>query len=57
MRDLHLGQAIWISFVVRDGAPLQVRGDTALRAGDEVLLLIDPDSNDDGAALFAPSAE
>ncbi len=57
VRDLHLGQAIWISFVVRDGAPLHVRGDTALRAGDEVLLLIDPDSNDDGAALFAPSAE
>jgi len=57
VRDLHLGQDIWISLVVRDGTPLHVRGDTALRAGDEVLLLIDPDAGDDAASLFTRSAE
>ncbi len=40
--DLHRGQDVWISLVVRDGTPVRVRGDTVLRAGDEVLLLVDP---------------
>jgi cell volume regulation protein A len=48
--DLPLGEDIWISFVSRDGSLLQVRGGTVLRAGDEVLVLGDPDSGPD--ALF-----
>ena len=33
----------WISFVVRNRQLIAVRGDTTLRAGDEVLVLADPD--------------
>jgi potassium/hydrogen antiporter len=55
VRDLHLGQDIWISLVVRGGRSLRVRGDTTLRAGDEVLLLADPDTDRDVAAIFAPA--
>ena len=36
-------QSSWISFVVRDRQLVAVRGDTTLRAGDEVLVLADPD--------------
>ena len=58
VRDLHLGQDIWISLVVREGRSLRVRGETTLRAGDEVLVLIDPDrdthpdADPDLAAIF-----
>jgi cell volume regulation protein A len=41
VRDLPLDEDIWIGFVGRDGNLLQVRGDTVLRAGDEVLVLGD----------------
>jgi cell volume regulation protein A len=44
--ELHLGARFWVSLVVRDGRMVPVRADTVLRAGDEVLLLGDPD--DDG---------
>jgi cell volume regulation protein A len=39
--DLPMVDA-WISMVNRDGQLLQVRADTVLRAGDEVLILGDP---------------
>ena len=39
---LDIGEAAWISMINRDGHLLQVRGDTELRAGDEVLALTDP---------------
>jgi cell volume regulation protein A len=39
--DLALGEDFWISAISRDGELLQVRGDTRLRAGDEVLALAD----------------
>ncbi|NMI01058.1 potassium/proton antiporter [Pseudonocardia sp. K10HN5] len=55
VRDLHLGHDIWISLVVRDGHPVQVRGDTRLRAGDEVLVLVDPEATRDPAPLFTRS--
>jgi Trk K+ transport system NAD-binding subunit len=41
--------------VVRGGRSLRVRGDTTLRAGDEVLLLTDPDTDREIAAIFAPA--
>jgi cell volume regulation protein A len=53
VRDLHLGQDVWISLVVRGGRALRVRAETTLRAGDEVLLLTDPDTDRDVAAIFA----
>jgi potassium/hydrogen antiporter len=43
---------IWVCFVVRDLALLPVRGDTALRAGDEVLVLADPELHDEIAEAF-----
>jgi cell volume regulation protein A len=55
VRDLNLGQDIWISLVVRKGRSLHVRGETTLHAGDEVLLLTDPDADRDVAAIFAPA--
>jgi potassium/hydrogen antiporter len=50
---LALGEDAWVSFVRREGRLVQVRGETALQAGDEVLVLADP--ADDGwiGELFA----
>jgi potassium/hydrogen antiporter len=45
---------VWISMVVRDGALLPVRGDTQLRAGDLVTLLIDEDSSHEVAMFNKP---
>ncbi len=42
MEDLTLGENVWISFVGRGGALVQLRGETTLQAGDEVLVLADP---------------
>jgi cell volume regulation protein A len=39
----HLPGEVWVSFVVREGLLLQVDGDTRLLAGDEVLVLADPE--------------
>jgi cell volume regulation protein A len=39
--DLTLGEGVWISLVGRAGRLVQVRGDTRLRAGDEVIVLAD----------------
>jgi len=51
LADLEVGESFWVSMVSRDGRLVQVRGDTILRAGDEVLALAeDADSPDD---LFA----
>lgn len=40
--DLPLGADAWISLVSRNGELIQVRGDTVLQAGDEVVLLGEP---------------
>jgi cell volume regulation protein A len=52
VRELHLGDEIWISLIVRDGRSLPVRADTALRAGDEVLVLADPEIQTDIERIF-----
>ena len=39
LRDLPLDEDVWVSVVSRDGRMVQVRGGTALAAGDEVLAL------------------
>jgi len=41
--DLPCGENAWISLVIRDGALLSVTGDLALLAGDDVLILADPE--------------
>ena len=51
-----LGENAWISFVVRDHRLLPVRGESQLRAGDEVLVLADPDQHDTITAIFTGSA-
>ncbi|BDE13473.1 MULTISPECIES: cation:proton antiporter domain-containing protein [Mycobacterium] len=44
---------IWVSIVVRATGLVAVRGDTELQAGDEVVILADPELRDSLAALFA----
>ena len=56
IRDLNLGEDVWISFVVRRGQPVQVRADTVLHSGDEVVVLIDPDSEHDPTPIFTGPA-
>lgn len=43
---------VWVSFVVRDRQLLAVRRDTMLLAGDEVLVLADPDLHDELVRAF-----
>jgi cell volume regulation protein A len=47
LEALTLGENVWVSFVGRDGRLIQVRGETRLRAGDQVLVL----AEDEDAAL------
>jgi cell volume regulation protein A len=56
VRELHLGEDIWISLVVRHGHALPVHAETRLRAGDEVLVLTDPEATVDARALFTDPA-
>jgi cell volume regulation protein A len=41
--DLPCGEDAWLSLVIRDGSLLTVASDTVLAAGDDVLILADPD--------------
>jgi cell volume regulation protein A len=41
--ELPCGEDVWVSLIIRDGSLVTVGGDTTLRAGDEVLVLADPD--------------
>ena len=50
---LDVGESFWVSMVSRGGRLVQVRGDTVLQAGDEVLALAESDDPPD--AVFAPS--
>jgi cell volume regulation protein A len=43
IRDLDVGENFWVSMISRHGQLVQVRGDTRLEAGDEVLALTDDD--------------
>ncbi|MEY8017040.1 cation:proton antiporter [Mycobacterium servetii] len=46
---------IWVSIVVRATGLVPVRGDTELQAGDEVVMLADPELHGTLAELFGPS--
>ena len=54
--DLELDEDSWISMVSRNGAMVAVRGRTVLQAGDEVLILTDPEADEashvDPARIF-----
>jgi potassium/hydrogen antiporter len=52
LEDLPLGEGVWISLVGRAGQLVQVRGGTVLRAGDEVIVLADPDDAEPAERLF-----
>ena len=54
--DLAPEYDLWIALAVRDGALLQIRGDTVLQAGDEIIVLA-PDADRDPAGLFAASLD
>jgi cell volume regulation protein A len=54
--ELTLGENVWISLVGREGSLVQARGDTALQAGDEVLVLVEPEDADSVGALFTEPA-
>lgn len=41
--DLDVGEDFWVSMVSRRGQLVQVRGNTTLEAGDEILALADPE--------------
>ena len=42
--DLPCGENVWVSIVIRDGSLLTPRDDATLRAGDDVLMLSDPEN-------------
>jgi cell volume regulation protein A len=51
--ELDLGEDAWISLVIRHGQLVPVQGSTRLRAGDEVLVLTDPERTPDLAPVFS----
>jgi cell volume regulation protein A len=53
LADLQVGESFWVSMVSRAGRLVQVRGNTTLRAGDEVLALAEDDDHPDH--LFGPA--
>jgi cell volume regulation protein A len=52
LADLDVGESFWVSLVSRGGRLVQVRGDTVLEAGDEVLALAEEGDSPDH--LFRP---
>jgi cell volume regulation protein A len=52
LEDLALGEETWISMINRAGALVPATRSTTLQAGDEVLLLTDPDSDTAVTPLF-----
>ncbi len=52
IRDLDLGDGVWVSVVSRDGILLPITGDTVLHGGDEVLALVDEAYGSDPAPQF-----
>jgi potassium/hydrogen antiporter len=43
IRNLPLGERVWVTLVTREGAAVQPSGSLTLRAGDRVFVLADPD--------------
>jgi potassium/hydrogen antiporter len=49
---LNLDEDVWISMLLRDGTLVAVRGDTVIQAGDEVLVITDPEQGSDPTPTF-----
>jgi cell volume regulation protein A len=43
LADVDLPDGVWVSFAVRHGSLVAVHGDTELRAGDDLLVLAEPE--------------
>jgi cell volume regulation protein A len=56
IQDLDIGEDVWISIVSRDGKLLPVRSDTVLRAGDDVLAIVDPEHSGESTHVFTESS-
>ena len=54
--ELPCGEEVWVSLIIRDGNLLTSGSDTKLRAGDDVLVLADPDSGPELDELFTGGA-
>jgi potassium/hydrogen antiporter len=57
LADLPVGEDAWISMVIRDGHLVPASGVSRLRAGDELLALVDPEADVDLAAVFQLGAQ
>ena len=55
IRDLGMGEDVWISIVTRAGRLLPIDGNTVLQDGDEVLTFGEPGATKAAAGLFAKS--
>jgi cell volume regulation protein A len=55
--DLPLGDDVWVSLVIRGGSLVTASGDTTLRAGDDVLMVSDPDNAPAIEALFTAAID
>jgi cell volume regulation protein A len=53
LADLDIGEDGWVSLVIRAGALVPVRAATRLRAGDEVVVLADPQAEELLRPVFA----
>ncbi len=56
IEELSMGENVWISLVSRGGRLVQVRGETVLFAGDELLVLAEPDDAAEVEGLFVAPA-
>ena len=52
--DLPCGEDVWVSLIIRDGNLVTPTDDMTLRAGDDVLVLAEPDEAPALDRLFAP---
>jgi cell volume regulation protein A len=55
IRDLDLGEDVWISIVTRKGRLVPLERDAVLQAGDEVLMFGEPEATRLAEALFTAS--
>jgi cell volume regulation protein A len=53
--ELPLSESAWVSLVSRRGRLVQVRGTTELQAGDEVLVLMDEETDPAGVFRSPPT--
>jgi cell volume regulation protein A len=49
----ELGEDVWVSFLVRESRLIRITGSTRLRAGDELLILAEPECIDKLARVFS----